>query len=217
MALKEHSEYKHLYVSQHPLVQHKLSLLRDSKTTRMQFKDLVEEITMLLVYECCHSLEITHTEIDTPMTRFQAPTLKDNDYVILPILRAGLGMVDGFLRLLPTARIGHMGLYRDEETLTPQQYYFKIPPNAEKQHFFICDPMLATGGSTSHAISLLRENGIEKITFVCLVAAPQGVQTLHQNHPDVPIFAAALDDGLNENGFIIPGLGDAGDRFFGTA
>lgn len=216
MTIKEHPSYKNLYVSQHPLVQHKLSLLRDVKTPRMQFKALVDEITTLLVYECCHSLEITHTRVETPLTSFEAPVLKENEYVILPILRAGLGMVDGFLRLLPTARVGHIGLYRDENELVPHQYYFKIPPDAFDKQFFICDPMLATGGSITHTIKILRELNIEKITLVCLVSAPEGIETVRAADTDISIFTAALDDKLNEHGYILPGLGDAGDRLFGT-
>lgn len=215
MPVQKHKEFTNFYEVHHPLLLHKLSTLRCVNASKKEFKELVHEITILLVYEATKDLPITFTTIETPLESFSAPVLEGKKPVILPILRAGIGMVDGFLSLMPSARVGHIGLFRNEETLQPELYYFKIPKNSEDRHFFICDPMLATGGSAIETINQLKANRISKITFVCLVAAPEGVRKLSQVHPDVPIFAANLDRELNANGYILPGLGDAGDRMFG--
>lgn len=216
MTSKTHSEFPNFNEVRHPLLLHKLSILRSTSTSTKHFKELLNEITMFLVYEATKDLPMTTTTIKTPLETFEAPVLSGKKAVILPILRAGIGMVDGFLSLIPSARVGHIGLFRNEETLEPQFYYFKIPKQSKDRHFFICDPMLATGGSANEAINRLKAEGIKKITFVCIVAAPEGVARLAKNHPDVPIFAANLDRKLNEQGYILPGLGDAGDRLFGT-
>jgi uracil phosphoribosyltransferase len=207
---------KKFYQVQHPLIQHKLSLLRDVNTTKKEFKELVTEITLLLAYEATKYLPMTTKMIKTPLESFTAPILAGPKPVILSILRAGLGMVDGFLMLMPSARVAHIGLFRDEKTLKPQRYYFKIPPSSKKRHFFVCDPMLATGGSAVEAINMLKKEGVTEITFICILAAPEGVAKFSAAHPKVPIFAASLDRELNEKGYILPGLGDAGDRMFGT-
>lgn len=212
----QHAEFSNLVVVQHPLLLHKLSSLRSAKTSTKEFKELVHEITILLVYEATKDLPITNKTIKTPLETFAAPVLMGKKPVILPILRAGIGMVDGFLSLMPSARVGHIGLFRNETTLQPECYYFKIPKNNEDRQFFICDPMLATGGSACETIARLKAAKIKKMTFVCLVAAPEGVKKLLQQHPDVTIFAASLDRELDSHGYILPGLGDAGDRLFGT-
>lgn len=214
--IKQYPEFPNLYEVRHPLLLHKLSLLRDVNTSKKAFKELVNEITILLVYEATKDLPITQQTINTPLETFYAPMLSGKKPVILPILRAGIGMVDGFLTLIPSARVGHIGLFRNEETLDPQCYYFKIPKQSEDRHFFICDPMLATGGSALEAINHLKALDILKITLLALVAAPEGIRRLTNAHPDVPIFIANLDRQLNEQGYILPGLGDAGDRLFGT-
>ncbi len=204
------------YCVSHPLLAHKLSLLRDKTTVSKIFRELVAEITLLIAYEATQDLALTEVTVSTPLETISTPTLKDKYPVIVPILRAGLGMTESFLQLIPEARVGHVGLYRDEETLQPMQYYFKIPHNSQDSAYFVCDPMLATGGSTAKAIELLKERGIHRITLVCLVASPEGVAVVSQAHPDVKIYAASLDRELNEQGYILPGLGDAGDRLFGT-
>lgn len=216
MIVQKYPEFPNLHEVNHPLIQHKLSLLRDASTSKNAFKQLLNEITILLVYEATKDLPMTTTTIRTPLETFEAPVLSGKKAVILPILRAGIGMVDGFLSLIPSARVAHIGLFRNEETLEPQCYFFKIPKNSQDRHFFICDPMLATGGSANETINRLKAEGISKITFVCLVAAPEGVRRLNKSHPEVPIFTASLDRKLNEHGYILPGLGDAGDRLFGT-
>src|SRR3990167_9643355 len=200
----------------HPLLAHKLTQLRKISTPKKEFNELVREITQLLVYEATKDLPVAIIKIKNTIESMEAPSLEGKKPVILPILRAGLGMVDGFLTHIPSARVGHIGLYRNEETLQPEQYYFKIPRHSENRQFYICDPMLATGGSAAHTIQCLKKVGVTKITFVCLVAAPEGVKKLLDDHPDVPIFSASLDRQLNEHGYILPGLGDAGDRLFGT-
>jgi uracil phosphoribosyltransferase len=208
--------HKNFYIVEHPLVQHKLTLLRDKKTVQKEFKELVTEITLLLAYEATKNLPLTTKTIATPMETCEAKILADEKYVILPILRAGIGMVDGFLTLLPTAKVAHIGLFRDEQTLEPQYYYFKIPPDSKERQFFVCDPMLATGGSAVEAVNRLKQKNVHKIIFVCIVAAPEGVEKFSKAHPEIPIYTAALDRQLNEKGYILPGLGDAGDRMFGT-
>jgi uracil phosphoribosyltransferase len=216
MPVVKHKDFPNLFEVQHPLLLHKLSSLRSSKTTTKEFKELVHEITILLAYEATKDLPMTTHTIKTPLESFSAPVLDGKKPVILPILRAGIGMVDGFLTLMPSARVGHIGLFRNEETLQPELYYFKIPKNSADRQFFICDPMLATGGSASETINRLKTSKIKKIIFVCLVAAPEGVKKLLDLHPEIPIFAASLDRELNKQGYILPGLGDAGDRLFGT-
>ncbi|MCK4870622.1 MAG: uracil phosphoribosyltransferase [Gammaproteobacteria bacterium] len=216
MTLRKHAEFPNFYEVTHPLIQHKLSMLRDVNTVKKEFKELVLEITLLLVYEATKDLPMTTRQIQTPLEIFDAPVLAGQKQVILPILRAGIGMVDGFLAHMPSARVAHIGLYRDEETLEPQHYYFKIPPNSKDRQFYVCDPMLATGGSAIAAVNELKKAGAHKITFVCIIAAPEGVAEFSAQHPEVPIFCANLDNKLNENGYILPGLGDAGDRLFGT-
>jgi uracil phosphoribosyltransferase len=216
MTIKQHPEYPNFHEVTHPLLQHKLSVLRDVNTDKKEFKELVNEITILLVYEATKDLPTTTQKVETPIETFEAPMLAGKKPVVLPILRAGIGMVDAFLTLMPSARVGHIGLYRDEKTLAPHLYYFKIPPHSKDRQFYICDPMLATGGSAVAAISKLKECGVRRITFVCILAAPEGIERLYKEHPDVPVFAASLDKKLNKKGFILPGLGDAGDRMFGT-
>lgn len=216
MVVKKHPQYPNLYEVRHPLLLHKLSSLRNIKTTTKEFKELVLEITILLVYEATKNLPTTTKLIKTPLETFRAPVLAGKKPVILPILRAGIGMVDGFLTLMPSARVGHIGLFRNEETLQPECYFFKIPKNSRDRQFFSCDPMLATGGSACETVNRLKAEGIHKITFVCLVAAPEGVERMLSYHPDVPIYTANLDRELDSHGFILPGLGDAGDRLFGT-
>ena len=201
----------------HPLIKNKISLLRRKSTGQKECRELIYEITLLLVYEATRDLALTTTTIETPLESFTAPCLPEmNKPVIVPILRAGLGMVDAFLTLIPEARVGHIGLFRDEHTLQHHQYYFKIPKDSANSRIFVCDPMLATGGSVSAAIHQLKECQVFDIVFVCIVAAPEGVQYLTTEHPELPIYTASLDRQLNDHGYILPGLGDAGDRLFGT-
>ena len=205
-----------LQVIDHPLIRHKLSYLRDEKTPKKLFKELVDEIAMLMTYEVTRNLAEETVRIRTPLEEMDANRIRGKKPVIVPILRAGLGMVEGMLRLIPGARVGHVGLFRNEETLEPVEYYAKIPPNVQDREFFVVDPMLATGGSASAAVTYLKRQGVRKIYFLCLVAAPEGAARMAQDHPDVPVYAASLDRQLNEVGYILPGLGDAGDRLFGT-
>lgn len=216
MVLKTHSVYHNFHEVRHPLLQHKLSILRDRKTSTKSFKELVYEISILLGYEATKHIPLTTAEIETPLEIYEAPTIAGKKPVILPILRAGIAMVDAMLTLMPSARVGHIGLYRDEETLEPHFYYFKIPKQSQDRQFYVCDPMLATGGSAVETIRRLKDEGITRIAFLCIVAAPEGVQKLLENYPEVPIYSASLDRQLNEQGYILPGLGDAGDRCFGT-
>ena len=202
-------------VINHPLIQHKVTLMRKKKTGSKDFRNLLEEITMLMGYEITRDFPLEDVEIETPVSAMMGKQISGKKIGIVPVLRAGLGMVQGLLDLMPTAKVGHIGLYRDPETLEPVEYYCKLP-DVQNRDFIIVDPMLATGGSASAAISLLKEKGIQHIKLMCLVAAPQGVKKVNTDHPDVRIFVAALDDTLNEHGYIIPGLGDAGDRIFGT-
>jgi uracil phosphoribosyltransferase len=210
------SEFPNLTVLAHPLIQHKITVLRDRETSTKKFKELVDEIAMLMAYEATKDLALEPVEIDTPLERTTQMKLSGKKLTLVPILRAGLGMVDGIVRLIPSARVGHIGLYRDHETLEPVDYYFKIPPHAESRDFIVLDPMLATGGSAAAAVQSLKSRGATRIRFMCLVAAPEGVQRMLDAHPEVPVFTAALDRQLNEHGYILPGLGDAGDRLFGT-
>lgn len=208
----------HAFVSlvQHPLVQHKLTLLRDRRTPTKIFKELVDEIAMLMAYEATSDLALEPVEVETPLERTIGQRVSGKKLTLVPILRAGLGMVEGILKLVPSARVGHIGLYRDHETLKPVDYYFKVPGDASERDFLLLDPMLATGGSAVAAITALKRAGAQRIRFLCLVAAPAGVTRVHDAHPDVPIIGAALDRTLDEHGYILPGLGDAGDRLFGT-
>ena len=204
-----------LHIIDHPLVQHKLSIMRDKETSTMKFRELLQEIAMLMGYEITRDLPLTYEDIETPLMPMRAPKIAGKKVVIVPILRAGLGMVDGLMKLMPSARIGHIGMYRDEETSQPVFYYYKMPAGKERL-VLLTDPMLATGGSACDAISRLKADGYTNIRLVCLVASPQGVQAVEAMHPDVDIFLASLDEGLNEKNYILPGLGDAGDRIFGT-
>jgi uracil phosphoribosyltransferase len=210
------SGFANLTVLDHPLIQHKLSVLRDKETSKKTFRALVDEIAMLMGYEVTKDLKLENIEIDTPLERMTARKVGGKKLTLVPILRAGLGMVEGFLRLMPSVRVGHIGLYREHDTLQPVDYYFKIPANSEARDFIVLDPMLATGGSAVAAVNSLKKNGATRVRFVCLVAAPEGVQTMLDAHPDVHIYTAALDRQLNDHGYIVPGLGDAGDRLFGT-
>lgn len=209
-------EFPNLTVLEHPLIQHKLAVLRKSDTSKKTFRALVDEIAMLMGYEVTKDLPLEPVEIDTPLERTTAHMVSGKKLTLVPILRAGLGMVEGMLRLMPSVRVGHIGLYREHDTLQPVDYYFKIPPDAEARDFIVLDPMLATGGSASAAVSSLKREGAPRVRLVCLVAAPEGVRRMLRDHPDVQIYTAALDRQLNEHGYILPGLGDAGDRLFGT-
>lgn len=207
---------EHLTVVDHPLVQHKLTLMRDKDTATPEFRRLLREISQLLAYEITREMELTTKRISTPMEEMDAPVLKGKKLALVSILRAGNGLMDGVLELIPGARVGFVGLYRDEETLEPVQYYFKVPENMEDRLVIAVDPMLATGNSSAAAIDLLKQAGAKNIRFMCLLAAPEGVARMKEAHPDVPIVTASLDEKLNEKGYIMPGLGDAGDRMFGT-
>ena len=205
-----------LRIVSHPLVQHKLSILRDRETPTKIFKELVDEIAMLMAYEATADLSLDPVPVDTPLEQTQGWQVSGKKLTLVPILRAGLGMVEGILRLVPSARVGHIGLYRNHETLEPVDYYFKVPSDAPERDFFLLDPMLATGGSAAAAVTSLKRAGVTRIRFMCLVAAPEGVRRLAEAHPDVMVYCASLDRELNEHGYILPGLGDAGDRLFGT-
>lgn len=200
----------------HPLIQHKLTLIRDSKTGPKEFRELLEEIAMLMAYELTRDLPLEETEIETPVTKCRSKILSGKKLGVVPILRAGLGMVSGVLRLIPAAKVGHVGLYRDPETLKPVEYYCKLPTDVAERDFIIIDPMLATGGSSAATIEMLKARGAKHIKLMCLVAAPEGVHLVNVQHPDVEIYTAAVDERLNDHGYIVPGLGDAGDRIFGT-
>ncbi|MBO9478478.1 uracil phosphoribosyltransferase [Shimia sp. R11_0] len=206
----------HLTVVDHPLVQHKLTIMRDAATSTGEFRRLLREISQLLAYEVTRELPMTTKTIQTPMVEMEAPTLAGRKLALVSILRAGNGLLDGMLELVPSARVGFVGLYRDEETLEPVQYYFKAPGELDERLVIAVDPMLATGNSSAAAIDLLKEKGAKNIRFLCLLAAPEGVARMKEAHPDVPIVTASLDERLNEKGYILPGLGDAGDRMFGT-
>lgn len=204
-----------LHLIDHPLVQHKLSIMRKKDTSTIQFRELLKEISMFMGYEVTRDLPLTYEEIETPLMKMNAPKISGKKVVIAPILRAGLGMVDGLTTLIPSARIGHIGMYRDEETCRPVFYYYKMPANKDRL-VIITDPMLATGGSACDAIRRLKDDGYTNIRLMSLVASPDGVKAVTEQHPDVDIYLAALDEGLNEKNYILPGLGDAGDRIFGT-
>lgn len=207
---------QHLTVVNHPLIQHKLTIMRDKNTPSNQFRQLLREISHLLAYEVTRDLPMTTKTIDTPMATIDAPKLDGKKLALVSILRAGNGLLDGMLDLIPSARVGFVGLYRDEETLKPVKYYFKVPSEIDKRLVIAVDPMLATGNSSAAAIDMLKEAGAKNIVFLCLLAAPEGVARMKEAHPDVPIITASLDEKLNEVGYIVPGLGDAGDRIYGT-
>ena len=204
-----------LHIVDHPLVQHKLSIMRDKETSTMKFRELLREIAMFMGYEVTRDFPLTYGEIETPLMKMNAPKIKGKKVVIAPILRAGLGMVDGLTTLMPSARVGHIGMYRDEETCKPVFYYYKMPAGKDRL-VILTDPMLATGGSAIDAINRLKEDGYKNIRLMSLVASPQGVKAVEDAHPDVDIYLASLDEGLNDRNYILPGLGDAGDRIFGT-
>jgi len=205
-----------VYVFDHPLIQHKTAMIRKEETSVKDFRELVKEISMLMAYEATRLLPLKQVEITTPMQKTTVNMLDGEDIAIVPILRAGLGMVDGMLALVPNAKVGHIGLYRDPETHMPVEYYCKLPNDIDKREIFVVDPMLATGGSAVAAIDFIKKRGGKKISFLCLIAAPEGIQVLQEAHPDVDIFIAARDEGLNDHKYILPGLGDAGDRLYGT-
>lgn len=205
-----------VHVLNHPLIQHKLSIMRDKNTGTKEFRELLDEISMLMVYEVTRDLPTEVTEVETPLTLMRTRTLSGIPIGVVPILRAGLGMVNGIMSLVPNAKIGHIGLYRDPDTLQPVEYYCKLPADSEHRLLLVLDPMLATGGSASAAISFLKKRGCNSIKLVNLIAAPEGVERIRKDHPDVDIFVAAMDERLNDHGYILPGLGDAGDRLFGT-
>ena len=203
-------------VIEHPLVQHKLSLMRSKETSTSTFRNLLREISMLLAYEVCRDLPTSRVQIETPIAPMLAPLLDGKKVVLVSILRAGTGMLDGMLQILPSARVGHIGLYRDPKTLVPVEYYYKVPENMQDRDCIVVDPMLATGNSAAAAIDRLKESNPRSIKFVCLLTCPEGLKTFHGQHPDIPVFTAAVDERLNEKSYIVPGLGDAGDRLFGT-
>ena len=205
-----------VYVFDHPLIQHKVTLMRDIHTSTKEFRELAREVVTLMTFEATRDLPLKEVEIETPITKCTMKMLAGEDIAVVPILRAGLGFVDGVLDLIPNAKVGHIGLYRDPETHEPVEYYCKLPADIEKREVFVVDPMLATGGSASGAIDMLKQRGVKQIKLLCLVAAPEGVERLQADHPDVEIFTAALDERLNEHAYIVPGLGDAGDRLYGT-
>lgn len=205
-----------LHIIDHPLIQHKLTIMRKTSTSSKDFRQLLDEISMLMGYEVTRNLPLETVEITTPVARAQAKQIAGKKLAIVPILRAGLGMVDGLLSLVPVARVGHIGLYRDPDTHLPVEYYCKLPPNIQNRLVIVVDPMLATGGSASDALKMLKDKGCTDIRLMCLVAAPEGVAKVQADHPDVDIYTAALDEKLNDHAYIVPGLGDAGDRLFGT-
>lgn len=209
-------KYKNLIIIDHPLIKHKLTYVRDKNTPKKEFKELVDEIAMLMAYEITKDFPLEEIEIETPICKTKSWVVSGKKVVLVPILRAGLGMVDGVLKLIPSARVGHVGIYRDPKTVKPVTYYFKIPSDCEDRDFILIDPMLATGGSAVEAARILKENGVKNIKFMCLIAAPEGVEAFSEAHPDIKIYTAALDERLNEKKYIVPGLGDAGDRLFGT-
>lgn len=203
-------------VFDHPLILHKLSILRDKSTSVKEFRELVSEIAMLMCYEATRDLPLEDVEVETPVAKATVKRIAGKKLAIVPILRAGLGMVDGMVSMMPNVKVGHIGLFRDPETLEPVKYYFKMPPDIEERDVIVVDPMLATGGSASAAIQFLKEDGVKHIKLMCIIGAPEGVERMQADHPDVDIYVAALDEKLNDHGYIVPGLGDAGDRIFGT-
>ena len=207
---------KNIIVFDHPLLKHKITMMRKKETGTNEFRKMVEEIAVLMGFEALNDLPLEYVEIETPIEKCESPVIAGKKLAIVPILRAGLGMVDGMLNMIPAAKVGHIGLYRDPETLNPVEYYCKIPADCAEREVFVVDPMLATGGSSSAAITLLKNRGVKNIHFMCIIAAPEGVKKMKEDHPDVEIFCAVVDRELNENAYILPGLGDAGDRVYGT-
>lgn len=208
--------YKNVFVFDHPLIKHKISILRDKNTSMKEFRELIEEITTIMTYESMRDVQLVPVKVETPLevtTQYRVP---DDEIAIVPILRAGLGMVNGVHRVFPTAKVGHIGMYRDEETLQPQEYYCKLPAGIENKTVFLIDPMLATGGSACDALDALKKRGCKKIKFMAIIGAPEGVEKVATTHPDIPVYISTLDRALNKDGYIVPGLGDAGDRLFGT-
>lgn len=207
---------KNIHELKHPLITHKLTILRDKNTGTKEFRELINEISMFLCYEAMKDVKLDNVTIETPITKLNTKILNEDKYAFVPILRAGMGMLDGVITVIPNAKIGHIGMYRDESTFEPINYFFKVPKDIEKREVFILDPMLATGGSAIDAISLLKEKGVKKIKFLSIIAAPEGLEKISKIYPDVEIYCACIDKYLNENKYIVPGLGDAGDRIFGT-
>lgn len=205
-----------IYVMNHPLIEHKISYIRRKDVGTKEFREVIGEIAQLMCYEATRDLKTKEVEIQTPIAKTTGRELDGKKLAIVPVLRAGLGMVDGMLSLIPAAKVGHIGLYRDPETLEPVEYYCKLPADCDEREVFVVDPMMATGGSSSAAISMLKEKGVKNIRFLCIIAAPEGVRRIRESHPDVDLYIGALDEKLNEHGYIVPGLGDAGDRIFGT-
>ncbi len=210
------SEELNVHVIDHPLIQHKLTLMREKTTGTKDFRELLEEIAMLMAYEITRDFPLKEIEIETPVAKCKAKVLAGKKVGVVPILRAGLGMLNGVVNMIPAARVGHVGMYRDPETLKPVEYYCKLPGDVAERTLIVVDPMLATGGSSSAALSLLKEKGAHSMILMCLVAAPEGIKLVNEEHPDVPVYVASIDKCLNEHGYIVPGLGDAGDRIFGT-
>ena len=200
----------------HPLVSHKLTILRDKKTGTKEFREIIGELSMILCYEAMKDAKLENKEIETPICSMNGKKLNEDNYAFIPILRAGTGMLDGLIKVMPNAKIGHIGMYRNEETLKPVKYYYKTPKDLSKREVIVLDPMLATGGSAIDAITMLKEDGATKLKFLCIIAAPEGIKKMQETHPDVEIYCASIDEKLNEVGYIVPGLGDAGDRIFGT-
>ena len=209
-------DYENVMIFDHPLIQHKISLMRDKHTTTKEFRELVSEVAMLMGYEVTRDLPLCEVEVETPVAMAKTKVLAGKKLALVPILRAGLGMVDGMLSLVPMAKVGHIGFFRDPASLKPVEYYCKLPEDIADRDVVLLDPMLATGGSAAAAVDFLKQRGIRSIKFMCLIAAPQGVEHLHNQHPEIPIYCAALDEKLNDHAYIVPGLGDAGDRLFGT-
>lgn len=205
-----------LHVIDHPLIQHKLSLIRDVNTGPKEFRELIDEVALLMAYEVTRDFPLVEVEVETPIARAACKMIAGKKVGVIPILRAGLGMVNGILRLIPTAKVGHIGVYRDPETLKPVEYYCKLPPDIEERELILVDPMLATGGSAVASIDFIKQRGGHNVRLMCLIAAPEGIANVHKHHPEIDIYAAAVDERLNEHGYIVPGLGDAGDRLFGT-
>ena len=203
-------------IMNHPMIKHKISILRNEKTSTKEFRELISEIAMLLCFEALSDAKTKKIKVKTPIAETEGIEVDENNYAFVPILRAGMGMVDGVLTLMPNAKIGHIGLYRNEETLEPVKYYCKLPHDIKNREVILLDPMLATGGSGSAAITMLKRDGVKKIKFLCIIAAPDGIKKIKEDHPDVDIYCAQLDDHLNDVGYIVPGLGDAGDRIYGT-
>ncbi|MBB4823182.1 uracil phosphoribosyltransferase [Sporosarcina luteola] len=205
-----------VHVFDHPLIQHKLTYIRDINTGTKEFRELVDEVATLMAYEITRDLPLDEVEVETPVRKAKSKVLAGKKLGIVPILRAGIGMVDGILKLIPAAKVGHIGLFRDPETLQPHEYFVKLPSDVSEREFIVVDPMLATGGTAVEAVNSLKKRGAKNIRFMCLIAAPEGVEVFTEAHPDVDVYIAALDEKLNEKGYIVPGLGDAGDRLFGT-